>query len=1087
MRTRHLIRLTLILVCLAARPALALPEPVTVTVRDYLGWTFTHELLQEDLSLEPGALLQPGAAVSLDGAAIPSQAEALARHADGSIATLRVYWLADLAAGGAAAYRIAPGAAPAAAPDGGVTLSRADGVLTLQTHTAEGSIAISLPDGRVTAAWPRPAAAADAPIQRVLLPDGGSLGPSRIEAPFALMARETTVLQAGPLLASVELHYTFAEGDWRFRVTMIAGEALIRLDEVIDTGHSGQDGLRIDRMHVLPLHGAGFAPDRALYTGNVLKAQPYASTQKGVTPQSDLAYRWTRQNWFINPVNEAPIAALAGEEVHRLTGWPSVMARVGNLDRVQSAGATVGLVALHPERWYNPTAIRLRVDADGRPAWHFPIQRYTQSWDTDGFGDGSPNYTGLVRGVPPNAVHRSLGLVLTGPRDTATDPLLDLFALGSRHGAYSLQDLRHIPIDLPDPMAGAAWAETSTEKGAAALASMRDGVQMKRLFGHFATFSMAYHFGFARGKIGAIEGVLNAPTELSAADRAELRRLVAFYAYDMHARATFPYGNGFHLNNPNMTIMAVEARAKTALLIPDHPSFATWGEETRHILADYIPRFTKPSGAPYENPHYTLGVTLIAGFETNQLLIDAGIGDALDQPLMKDAMRFIMNWLTPADPRYHDFRVLLPVGNGSYQSVPTRFGELVIGYYAERDPELAAQLQWFANATLNPAFKATTPLQVVPESKPPQLGSAVYDQYGAFFRHGFGTPYETLFHILAGSCDGHNEWETDQLSYTLYAKGKPIHLDFGNGYFPMFGRPWLRNRVSWDMKIESSERNPSGIDQQYLSEQADYIRAYREVDQLWDVKNEYPPLDDKRRWLPEESENRAPPRQLIDIPKVTWYRQVLFLKDVDPKGPNYFVLRENFDGRSTKPTELNLWFLATEMAKQGDSFHFTGQQGVDMDVYVHTPQTFTPHTDRYGHQNEPYGRLTGDDLTAYPNGKRWEEQLLLRVNQPPGQGYLVVLYPRLAEGDPAATYRRLAPNVVEVSTPLSTDTIFMDAWPFTYEGDGLRFHGQALVRRLYKDGREAIINLAGPATLEVGDGKTTFERPGRVVDGQQTD
>lgn len=157
----------------------------------------------------------------------------------------------------------------------------------------------------------------------------------------------------------------------------------------------------------------------------------------------------------------------------------------------------------------------------------------------------------------------------------------------------------------------------------------------------------------------------------------------------------------------------------------------------------------------------------------------------------------------------------------------------------------------------------------------------------ATYRDGFGTPYETLFCIMTGNCDGHNELETDQMAYTLYAKGHPIHLTFGNGYHPMFVRPWLRNRVSFDHKFEVTERSSTRVVTACFMPDAEYMRATRDVDQIRPLKTEYPLLTDNgMQWSDEERESwPAAPTDIETIPTIRWHRQVLFLKDSDSKGP----------------------------------------------------------------------------------------------------------------------------------------------------------------------------------------------------------
>lgn len=406
----------------------------------------------------------------------------------------------------------------------------------------------------------------------------------------------------------------------------------------------------------------------------------------------------------------------------------------------------------------------------------------------------------------------------------------------------------------------------------------------------------------------------------------------------------------------------------------------------------------------------------------------------------------------------------MPVGNTSYQSVPPEMAELVVRYYAERDPELAGQFQWFANQTLPEEKRIGIVADVIPN-----LGSVWVKDYGVFMRHGFGTPHETYFHMMAGNCLGHYE-TTDHMVYTLYAKGHPINLHFGNGYFPMFGRPWLRNGISVDHRVHwGYERLYAQVETAAFMPPLEYAHASLDIDELLDKCGEYPPDYGK------PDPDPIKPQTAERMPLMTWHRQVVFVKDADPAGPNYFVIRDTFGGKPTKPTDDNFWFLANRMEKRGDVYHFDGQLPVDMDVFVNAPAGTEPETGKFGHVQQPYGRLVGDDLNYYPNKVRREDQLLLRLKQPAGEGYFVVLYPRLKDIDPAATFTSLGEHGVKVQTPLSTDYVVANSFPVTVKDDRMEFTGLAGAVRFYGDGKIVAVNNESEATIRVA-GKTIVGR-----------
>lgn len=1063
----------------------AAPAPHKVTLTDYLGTDWTNELIHEPLTFPAGALTRATALVKgADGKSVASQVSDVERHEDGSVRSMKVWFFANLPANGTNAFTILPGEKPY--PGKGVVVEQKDGSITLTTRAPK-PMGIRLLGGAKSFPWPQQLEDSLCPIQKLLMPSGRAVGAGRLNAPFRIQSYETKVVNDGPLFADVEIRYAFDVGYWTVKVRVVHGSPMIQVEEEFNTGHSGLKAKQFDRWFSFGLNEGGFKPTQGWFTGNGASAAfqdlakllfPKSWEQTGALPSS--------ANHVATPVSGYTLKFDAERDDYHLTGWPSVIPQVGNFIRfVEPGGESIGFATLRIMGWRDPMAIRFHTNPKGELRVNLPLQKYTQDWSTDGFGDESPNYTGITLFVPRHTSRRSYGIMLTAAENESETRLESLTAASARLGAHPLDEVRRWVLDWPDPRAGEKWAAQPTEAGTKAVELMRGRTKLHHLAGNLATFSMGNHYTFSKGVFPEIAKVINDPAQITASQRRELRRLVAFEVYRQNSFESFPYGAGMHLNNPNMTVMACEARAKSASLIKDHPAFREWGTVTLALMREFFTRFTFPSGAPYENPHYTLGVTMGWAAIANEVLLEAGIGDAFDTELFRSSMRFVMNWLTPPDPRFLGHRLVLPLGNGSYQSVPPSFGESYAAYFKSRDPKLAAELQWFVNQTLPDDKK----LRIV-EDKQPELKSGWWKDYGVIFRHGFGTKHETLMHLLAGKCFGHYEMETDHMVYSIYAKGQPIHLSFGNGYFPMFNRPWLRNRISFGTHmIEAPERNRIEVTDASFSPQVEYFHAERETDQLLPYEGEYPMLNDKGlQWAAEENTRFAKTIEQWDspdrfMPMTVWHRQMLFLKDADPKGPNYFVLRDNFSGVPTKETDLSLWFLAKQMTENAGVYHFDGQCDVDMDVFVATPAagSFKPHTDKYGHVQQPYGRLVGFDPKYFPDGKLREDQLLLRVHQPPGNGYLVVLYPRLKENDPPAKFERLAESVVRVETPLSTDTVFADFKPVKFANDQLSFEGVAGAVRQFKSGKIAVVNSEGACEVKVA-GKTVTGRGAFVVE-----
>lgn len=1059
--------------CFADR-ALAAAQ-TDVTIDDKLGVAWNDELVHYRLELPAGEL--KGAAIARvklkKGDQVPSQTDGVTRHGDGSIKSMNVWFRASVPANGAASFEIRAGEKSSEAPVDAVKIGVGKDTLELSTRSPK-PIAIRVPAGSKSFEFPVSVASVPGPIQGLTLPSGATIGAGRWEVPFRVKSWATTIDAEGPLFVQSTTRYVFDNGYWSFTARMEAGSSVIRVSEEFDTGSSGLAWDRMDRFYSLVVNGDKFKPSQVFFSGRNDRPEQ-ADLFNAVIPEDAVKKYEIREGWFNSQITGYGPTFNSDRDDFYFQGFPSNLPRVGTLCRFRSDTDAIGFVTMNVADWRNPMSLRCRSNKRGELLMSLPIQMYVQGWPSDGFGGGSPNYTGITLFVPPTTSRRTYGIALTPAEDEKTNLLATLFAAHVKLGYHPLDVVKDWTLDWPDPMAKENWAEKTSEAGVKALAALRKRAGIARRFGTLARVSMANQYDFAKNDYPAILAVINSPKDLTAADRKEARRLAAFNAYEMHMIDTFPWGAGFHLNNPNMSVMAIEGRVKAALLVKDHPEFQRWGKFSADLLAETFKRFSRESGAMYENPHYSLGVTLAWGVEVAQLMIDNGLPDALASDLFKKNVLFILNWLTPPDPRFLNARMVIPSGNCSYQSVPPALPTLLINYYKQSDPKLAGNIQWWANST----YPEDKKLKIIQDIDP-KLGSARFEDYGVFFRHGAGTEYETMMHFFAGNCDGHCEWEADQMTYTLYGKGQPVNLHFGNGYFPMFCRPWLRNRVSIDHKYEIAERNQTNVTHAYFNPYTEYARAFRTTDQIRAIAGDYPALTPNNQWSPEEQKNwPAAPQNIETIPLTVWYRQILFLKDPDPKGPNYFVIRDAFGGTPTRQTDLSLWFLANAMKKEGNTYRFDGQCKADIDLFVNTPENAEPETGKYGHVQQPYGRLVGFDPKFHPEGKLGETQLFVRFKQPPGKGYLVVLYPRLKENDPPATFTRLSDQAVRVETTLSTDYVLLDPNEFNFKDDRVSFRGNSASVRFFKNGSIVVVNNEGKASITVagkvitGDGEFT--------------
>lgn len=186
-----------------------------------------------------------------------------------------------------------------------------------------------------------------------------------------------------------------------------------------------------------------------------------------------------------------------------------------------------------------------------------------------------------------------------------------------------------------------------------------------------------------------------------------------------------------------------------------------------------------------------------------------------------------------------------------------------------------------------------------------------------------------------------------------------------------------------------------------------------------------------------------------DVLPQLWRRQVLFAKDADPLGPNYFLIRDSF--QATLPTDWNLWCLATDLQFKGDTAVYTGKYGVDLDVFM---------------ADAPKKIVTGAWGPEPPGF--FERQKLLEMQQDANKDYFTLLYPRKHDGEPAPTFTRILDGAgVKVTLPERTDwaVLSVDAEPLT--GDGVEFSGRAGLAQQGKDWTR--LTLLDGTRLALGD------------------
>jgi hypothetical protein len=184
-----------------------------------------------------------------------------------------------------------------------------------------------------------------------------------------------------------------------------------------------------------------------------------------------------------------------------------------------------------------------------------------------------------------------------------------------------------------------------------------------------------------------------------------------------------------------------------------------------------------------------------------------------------------------------------------------------------------------------------------------------------------------------------------------------------------------------------------------------------------------------------------------------WTRQIAFVKDTDPLGPNYFVLRDFL--KSGGPFDWRLWLSADEVVPAGaQRMRVIGKQDVDTDVYFLHPQVraVVEHKTRTT-VGVSHGKQARIDVT--------QKGIVIRGEDP--FGVATLLYPRL-KSEPAPRVTDLADGkVIKVDSAESTDYVFLNPTPFSYRTKDISFSGT--VGLVQVRGNQVRLSLGAPGIL----------------------
>jgi len=885
----------------------------------------------------------------------------------------------------------------------------------------------------------------EGPIQRIRLMSGAWIGGSRLVDVPAISNYEANITAQGPVFVQVSTRYQFADGKaWMLTMRLIAGEPVVLIREqcMIEGGARWEfvanKGWPANRVFMRP--GTG-QPEYKVWpiTFNdsiVAKLCPWIQwwdERQGLV--YGLFEDGGSDNMLIAGAGDVAAWGRSGPEI-----YDSVPQRLVPLHGEANGDLVMHLSLIEPGRSWMLAAgsvAKSQVADNAVAPSHKLMNRYCET-PLNTLKDMPLHWERSKREFPRLMVNRNE--LLAWLRSTDYPALLTTSkkpALKVKQLLWSLIANNDAP---PQPAAVAAFKQ-----------------QLLKQFDHTLEMFRYGNRGYPAAMYGTLIPRIDMPQWLSQLDLAlganvftqeEEDRIFAQLAFLATKLASPDYVSpGRSLaGNPNMVTAWSASLVLLAAMMPDHPQASAWYREGMGRLDHMLTTWQGPNGGWLEAPHYQVAALDPLLF-VKRAAANAGLGDDVRNEHLLRTTMFLAKISTPPDPRFDNLRHFPPLGNTYRKETSMLFG-VMAGLHAEQNPQAAEALQWLWQQQGAPFWsylggvsymdfyvpEVLRPDWTVPA---PEWGSELFPGFGAVLRSGFPGDRETYMVYHQGDA-ATAHYDQDQGSFEFWGKGRPLCLDWG---FRGHMAASLHNRMSIGHvgKVQQFAHQPT----------ADYVRGRQD----------------------------------------TWDRQILFVKDNDPLGPNYVVLCDTTSGGGE--AGWHLWVnakmpedlpkipdsgvytgsldrekLPSSIRIAGDTVSFTGEHDVDLDVWFAPIQRGKP-IDAVHFEHAAVVSVAG-----YVGGgwSGWNDDRLdqygIQLTQPGGKPLASVLYPRLRD-EAAAQFRTMADGkVTEVKGPWGTDYVFLNAEPFEFQEGPIRFKGTAGV--IQRRGDKVTLTLAAQGEISYG-------------------
>lgn len=993
---RLLITVVLCLMAYSARTQPSDPDSGAFVLQDYIGRTWRNESVR--FTASAAQLQSARAGLPLAG---PDGKPVVYQVVPGAPASIE--FLADLDPFERRPYRFAATAVKTAATD-----------LTIE----ETPDLIRIGNSRVGVALRKKLRGSEGPIDGIRLASGRWVGNSLLLGAPPVQSYSVTVTARGPVIAEVICDIGFGGGRiWKLRFRLQAYEPALLADETFALGDGSAFQL---------LLSPNFSPDALFYR----YGKAAADGREGKLASWKIPTNYDVTAFVLEPW-------LHWWERERQGTWFALYQDQGS--------DLLAIAARAPARWIDPAKPEQRATAQtfltadrAGLKWTLPLKGGARAWMIEALDKETslaPLYGKNLHQAPlPQQyqikhgdfpLDRVKDYVLQWPGKDGDHPRLAMtkkdISASCRNASIEpakLAQFRQSPVSLyqlDEPVLYylcSGDAELGRHLTEAAVSITQDAVNMLLRQDMLVTLGFAPHIQVAIMAATNLADVVWSDPLLSPEMRARLKAQLAFLAYTVNRDAYWSPPRGFSAN-PNMTSTVAAYRALLGAMLSSHPMSEVWVHNGVDELKHQLDYWADDNGGWLEAPHYAtlsfdymLGVFLAAR--------NAGFEDILFDPKMKKIAAWFAKISTPPDSAAQGNRHLPPIGN-TYIREPSGQFAVVASLWKRKDPDFAATMQWMFRQQgsppstgiggFNPIFSGFRHLLVDSsiEPKAPAYGSELFPRTGAMLRAHFPSARETQLYLIAGA--NHEHYDMDSGSFTLWGKGRLIANDFGYaGYMPaddhnMVVAPSATGRAIMQVTAFST------------GEQFDYVRG---------LKSD------------------------------AWTRQIAFVKDADPLGPNYFVVADSI--KAPEPAVWRLWLNAASVNLGRQGARIVGNEDVDTDVVFVRPAALSLAIEQRTHATS--------GMTAGKFGGVSTSQTGLIARTDSG-AFTAVIYPRLKKEVPPVVTTLAGGKAIKIESTAGADFVFLSAAPFSYRDKDIAFTGTAGLVRVRGGSARLTLGAAG--------------------------